>query len=81
MNWLALIQNLVPVAITIAQQVHGARTGPQKLTTAATIIQTALGLAVAAGTLPITDVPPADLLHAHISNVVSSMKASGELPN
>ncbi len=81
MNWLALIQNLVPVAITIAQQVHGAKSGPQKLTAAATIIQTALGIAVAAGALPITDVPPADLVHAHISNVVAQMKASGELPN
>ena len=42
MNWLDLVQGLIPVAVGIAQQIHGAKTGPQKLSTAASLVQTGL---------------------------------------
>lgn len=81
MNWLALIQGLIPVAITIAQQIHGAKTGPQKLSTATSIIQAALSLAAAAGAVPARELPSTVVLTRQVNDAVASMKRTGELPH
>lgn len=53
MNWLALIGPLIQASIQLAEAIHPLPlSGKQKLTTAATIVQTGLGMAAAAGALP-----------------------------
>ncbi len=53
MNWLALVQALAPVAISIAESVHPLpNSGKQKLATATTLVTLGLGVASAAGSIP-----------------------------
>ncbi len=81
MSWLSLIQGLLPVAVTIAQQIHGAKTGPQKLAAATSIAQTAISLAVAAGTMHAREVPTTEAVMQQVNDTVTRMKATGELPH
>ncbi len=80
MNWLALIQGLIPVAVGIAEQIHGAKTGPQKLATVTSIAQEALGIAAAVGAIPAAALPTTATLIQQINSTVASMNTSGQLP-
>jgi len=53
MDWGALLKQLIPLGISIAESVHPLpNSGAQKLATATTFVQMGLGLASAAGAIP-----------------------------
>lgn len=82
MNWLKLIQALVPVAVSVAESIHPlGGSGKAKLAAATTLVQTGLGMAAAAGAIPadvaIQVAPIVDAINQHVAaaNEVGGVKA------
>lgn len=82
MDWIKLLQLLVPVAVTVAESIHPlGENGKTKLATATTFVQMGLGMAAAAGAIPpgvaIQTKPIVDAINA---NVAQQNKAGGVKP-
>lgn len=82
MNWLALIQALVPVGVQIAQQIHPQRgVGLNKAATVLAMVQPILAIAAATGAIPAGAATNTALVMDRISQEVDKQKATGKLPH
>ena len=78
MNWLKLIQQLVPAAIGVAEAIHPmSGSGAQKLATATTIVQTALGVAAGVGVIPPSIATDGTAITAAINKAVAHANSTG----
>lgn len=78
MDWLKLIQALVPVAVTVAQSIHPiSGSGAARLATATTLVQTGLGLAAGAGAIPPQVALDASSVVTEINKHVAALNAAG----
>lgn len=79
MNWLALAQTLIPLAISIAESAHPQPgSGPSKLQTATNIVQGALGaVANATNSTPPPVATDRNAIGSAISNAVALANALG----
>ncbi len=82
MNWLALINLLIPVGVQIAQAVHPDRgKGLEKAATVLAMAQPILAIAAATGVIPADKATDTATIMAHISAEVAKQKATGALPH
>lgn len=82
MNWLALIQALVPVGVQLAQQIHPGRgVGLAKAATVLAMAQPILAIAAATGAIPADKATDSAAIMAHISAEVERQKSVGILPH
>jgi len=76
----AFLKTLVSTGIAMAETIHPMScSGHQKLSTATTIIQTALGIAAASGFLPAVAINAIDVA-AHVNQAVADANAAGGVP-
>jgi len=81
MNWLQLIGPLISAAIQLAEAIHPiSGSGKQKLATAATLVQTGLGVAAAAGVVPPGVATDGEAITQAINDAVASANAQGGVP-
>lgn len=75
-----LLAALIPLGIKIAETIHPmSNSGRQKLTTATTLVQTGLGLAVASGAIPASAATAVDIA-GKINQAVADANAAGGVP-
>lgn len=78
MDWLKLIQTLVPVAVSIAEAIHPlSGSGKAKLAAATTIVQATVGLAAGAGAVPPEAALQVGAIVNEINQHVAAQNASG----
>jgi len=78
MDWLKLIQALVPVAVTVAESIHPlGGSGAAKLSAATTIVQTGLGIAAGAGAIPPQVAIDTATIVSQINQHVAAANAAG----
>lgn len=81
MDWMKLIQLLVPVAVTVAETIHPmGGSGQAKLATATTLVQMGVGMAAGAGAIPahvatdVTEIVNAINKHVAAANITGGVK-------
>lgn len=80
MNWLTLIQALVPVGIQVAQALHPDRgQGAAKAATVLAMAQPILAIAAATGAIPAEHALDTAAVLTAISKEVAKQKQTGEL--
>lgn len=81
MDWGALLKQLIPLGITIAESVHPLpNSGAQKLATATTFVQLGLGLASAAGAIPPATATNINLITDTINQSVAHLNNTTGVP-